>query len=86
MHISELSNRFIKDPSEAVKTGQIIKAMVLSVDTKAKRIALSIKALTAPAARPAAKAAAKPTARPTPKPEATLDEKLTALSMKWKVR
>lgn len=86
VHISELSNRFIKDPSEAVKTGQIIKAMVLSVDTKAKRIALSIKALTAPAARPAAKPAPKSAPRPAPKPEATLDEKLTALSMKWKVR
>lgn len=82
VHISELSNRFIKDPSEAVKTGQIVKVMVLSVDTKAKRIALSIKALTAPAPRPAAKVAAKPASRP----EATLDEKLAALSVKWKVR
>jgi protein Tex len=78
VHISELSNRYIKDPSEAVKTGQIVKVKVLSVDTKAKRIALSIKALTAPATRPIA--------RPTPKPPASLDEKLAALSMKWKVR
>ena len=39
MHISELSNRFIKEPSEAVKTGQIVKVKVLSVDIKAKRIA-----------------------------------------------
>ncbi len=51
VHISELSNRFIKDPSEAVKTGQIVKVKVLSVDIKAKRIALSIKALAAPRAR-----------------------------------
>ena len=78
VHISELSNRYIKDPSEAVKTGQIVKAKVLSVDTKAKRIALSIKALAAPTLRPIA--------RPAPKPEATLDEKLAALSTKWKVR
>ncbi|MGA9670141.1 MAG: Tex family protein [Terracidiphilus sp.] len=76
VHISELSNRYIKDPSEAVKTGQIVKVKVLSVDTKAKRIALSIKALSAPTPRPIA--------RPAPKPEATLDEKLAALSMKWK--
>jgi uncharacterized protein len=41
VHISELSNRFIKEPSEAVKTGQIVKVKVLSVDAKAKRIALS---------------------------------------------
>ncbi len=82
VHISELSSHFIKDPSEAVKTGQIVKVMVLNVDAKAKRIALSIKALSAPAPRPAAKSAA----RPAPKPEATLDEKLIALSMKWKVQ
>ncbi len=82
VHISELSNRFIKDPAEAVKTGQIVKVKVLSVDAKTKRIALSIKALTAPAQRPAPKTAAKPA----PKQEATLNEKLAALSVKWKVR
>jgi len=43
VHISELSNRFIKDPSEAVKAGQIVKVKVLSADLKAKRIALSMK-------------------------------------------
>jgi uncharacterized protein len=45
VHISELSVKFIKDPSEAVKAGQIVKVKVLSVDAKTKRIALSIKAL-----------------------------------------
>jgi uncharacterized protein len=79
VHISELSNRFIKEPSEAVKTGQIVKVKVLSVDTKARRIALSIKALSAPAPR----VPAKPTRKPQP---ATLNEKLAALSTKWKVR
>jgi uncharacterized protein len=49
VHISELSNRFIKDPSEAVKAGQIVKVKVLSADIKTKRIALSMKALMAPA-------------------------------------
>ena len=82
VHISELSNRFIKEPSEAVKTGQIVKVKVLTVDTKAKRIALSMKALMEPS-RPAS-------GRPAPKhdvrPPATLDEKLAALSSKWKVR
>jgi len=78
VHISELSNRYIKDPSEAVKTGQIVKVKVLSVDPKAKRIALSIKALSVIAPRPIA--------RPAPKPPASLDEKLAALSMKWKAR
>ena len=78
VHISELSNRFIKDPSEAVKTGQIVKVKVLGVDTKAKRIALSIKALSAPSPRPAAK--------PASSPQITINEKLAALSAKWKVR
>ena len=74
VHISELSNRFIKDPSEAVKTGQIVKVKVLSADTKTKRIALSIKALREPSSRPA------------PQPQVTMNEKLAALSSKWKVR
>ena len=45
VHVSELSNRYIKDPREAVKVGQIVKVKVISADAKAKRIALSIKAL-----------------------------------------
>lgn len=85
VHISELSNKFIKEPSEAVKTGQIVKVKVLSVDAKAKRIALSIKQLTAPAAGPGARPGARHE-KPAPKPQQTMDEKLAALSNKWKVR
>ena len=79
VHISELSNRFIKDPAEAVKSGQIVKVKVLSVDTKAKRIGLSIKALSAPASRTAPKKQTQP-------PPATLNDKLAALSSKWRTR
>ncbi len=103
VHISELSNRFIKEPSEAVKTGQIVKVKVLSADTKTKRIALSIKALlepsprpvkanSKPAQKPAAVSATKPAPAaapkpaPAPKPAQTMNDKLSALSMKWKVR
>ena len=50
VHISELANRYVKDPSEVVKVGQIVKVQVLSADPKAKRIALSMKALAAPPA------------------------------------
>jgi uncharacterized protein len=85
VHISELSNHFIKEPSEAVKTGQIVKVKVLAVDAKAKRIALSIKQLTGPATRPATRSAAKQE-KPAPKLQPTMDEKLAALSMKWKSR
>src|SRR5207245_11592311 len=45
VHVSELSARFVKDPKEAVKAGQIVRVKVLSADAKAKRISLSIKAL-----------------------------------------
>ena len=89
VHISELSNKFIKDPSEAVKTGQIVKVKVLTVDEKAKRIALSIKQLTAgapPSPRPSGKPAARPAPKPTPPPPASMQDKLAALNNKWKVR
>jgi protein Tex len=76
VHISELSNKFIKDPAEAVKTGQIVKVKVLSVDAKTMRIGLSIKALAAPAAHPQPK-------KPAPTPTATFEQKLAALSVKW---
>jgi uncharacterized protein len=80
VHISELSNRFIKEPSEAVKAGQIVKVKVLSVDAKTKRIALSMKALMEPAGRAPSKA------KPAPKPVLSMDQKLAALGSKWKVR
>lgn len=79
VHISELSNKFIKDPSEAVKAGQIVKVKVLTIDAKAKRVGLSIKALTAQASRPAPK-------KQVPPPPASFDDKLAALSSKWKTR
>ncbi len=80
VHISELSNRFIKDPSEAVKAGEIVKVKVLSVDTKAKRIALSIKALQSPQAKTS------PVKRVQPPPPPSMDDKLAALSSKWRTR
>jgi protein Tex len=80
VHISELSNRFIKDPSEAVKAGQIVKVKVLTVDAKAKRIALSIKALQAQVAKSV------PVQRTPPPPSPSIDDKLAALSSKWRTR
>jgi uncharacterized protein len=53
VHVSELSNKFIKDPSEAVKAGQIVKVKVLSADARTKRVSLSIKALLEAAPRTA---------------------------------
>lgn len=43
VHVSELADRFIKDPHEVVKAGDIVKVRVVEVDAKRKRIALSMK-------------------------------------------
>ncbi len=45
VHVSELSNRFIQDPREAVHVGEIVRVKVIGVDVAMKRISLSIKAL-----------------------------------------
>lgn len=43
VHVSEISHRYITDPSEALKLGQKVQVKVLEVDIARKRIALSIK-------------------------------------------
>jgi uncharacterized protein len=43
VHISAITNRFIKDPREAVKTGDIVRVKVLGVDVARKRIALTMR-------------------------------------------
>ena len=43
VHISEVTNRRLHHPSEAVKVGDIVKVIVLSVDEKRNRISLSMK-------------------------------------------
>ncbi len=43
VHISEVANRRLHHPSEAVKVGDIVKVVVLSVDEKRHRISLSMK-------------------------------------------
>ena len=80
VHISEIANRFIKEPAEVLKAGQIVKVKVLSADAKTKRIALSIKALLAPSApQPKNRAANAPM-------ELSIHDKLSTLSSKWRTR
>ena len=43
VHISSLSEKFIKDPREAVKAGDVVKVKVMEVDIPRKRIALSMR-------------------------------------------
>ena len=43
VHISELANRFVKDPAELFNVNDIVKVKVIGVDVLKKRISLSIK-------------------------------------------
>jgi uncharacterized protein len=49
VHISALSNTFVKDPHTVVKAGQVVKVKVLEVDEKRKRIALTMRLTDSPA-------------------------------------
>ena len=46
VHISQISEKFLKHPSEALAVGDVVKVKVLEVDEKKKRISLSIKQAT----------------------------------------
>mgnify|MGYP000850452544 CR=1 FL=1 len=62
VHVSALADRFVKDPREVVKVGQVVKAKVLDVDPKRQRIALTLR-LDEPAtdaARPQSASARRP--------------------------
>jgi len=48
VHVSALANKFVKDPHEVVKPGQIVKVKVMEVDEKRQRIALSMRLDDAP--------------------------------------
>lgn len=45
VHVSQLRNEFVKDPTKVVKVGQIVKVKVTEVNENLKRIQLSMKAL-----------------------------------------
>lgn len=52
VHVSQLADRFVKDPHEVVKAGDVVKVRVLEVDVKRKRISLSMRRDASPAAAP----------------------------------
>ena len=84
VHISELSDRYIKEPGDVVKVGQIVKVRVLSADANTKRIALSMKA---PGPKPAQGGAVQRGKQvPTPQPRPAMEDKLAALADRWKRR
>ena len=42
VHISQMSDKYVKHPSQVVSLGDVVKVRVLSVDLKKKRISLSM--------------------------------------------
>jgi protein Tex len=80
VHLSQMSNRFIRDPREAVKVGDVVQVKVISVEPETKRIGLSMKALMAANQKRRKKQQQRHNPRPqqpSPKPEKTPAE-LTA--------
>ncbi|WP_347139603.1 Tex family protein [Paracoccus sp. SSK6] len=59
VHVSQLANRFVKDPNEVVKVGDVVRVRVTEVDVPRKRIGLTMRT-DAEAAKSAPKAQAKP--------------------------
>jgi len=45
VHVSEITDRYIKHPSDVLKVGQKVKAVIINLDIKKQRIGLSIKQL-----------------------------------------
>lgn len=43
VHVSQLSDNFVSDPSQVVKVGQVVKVKVLEVNVQLKRVSLSMK-------------------------------------------
>jgi protein Tex len=73
VHVSQLADRFVKDPHEVVKAGDVVKVRVVEVDVKRKRIGLTMRkddggAAAERSARPQPNTA-RPAARDTRKPQ-----------------
>jgi len=43
IHISQLADKFVRDPGEIVKAGQQVMVRILEIDKERKRIALSLR-------------------------------------------
>src|SRR5215470_8193599 len=96
VHISELSQRYVRDPRDVVQVGQIVKVKVLGVDAALQRISLSMKGLqptgeqseaspkgTAGPVRRRRKRATPPKPPAAPAPETVMAEKLRELQARF---
>jgi uncharacterized protein len=79
VHISEIADRYVKDPSDVVRVGQIVKVHVLSADPKTKRIALSMK--TGISKKPQGPVKQKEKVDPPP-----MTDRIASLAERWKNR
>lgn len=76
VHVSRLADRFVKDPRDVVRAGDVVTVRVVEVDAQRKRIALSMRRDDAPPPRPAGrkpapdKRDARPAAKTGGKPDA----------------
>ena len=66
VHVSALANKFVKDPHEVVKPGQIVKVKVLDVDVKRQRISLTMRLDDTPGTSSRSASASTRPARPAP--------------------
>jgi uncharacterized protein len=91
VHLSQITNRFIKDPNEVLKVAQKVEVTVTEVDISRKRIALSMKETEKREPREAREPAKRPAhqqpafnKKPSPQPESDLQIKLAALKDRFK--
>jgi uncharacterized protein len=86
VHISELADRFVKDPREVVKAGDVVKVRVKEVDAPRKRIGLTMRsgAITpdAPGARPSGSPSRSGGASPPARPQADAGESALAAALR----
>jgi protein Tex len=71
VHVSQLADRFVKDPHEVVKAGDVVRVRVVEVDALRKRIALTMRRDNAPQDAQPARAAPVRGPMATPAPDAT---------------
>ena len=76
VHVSQLADRFVSDPKEIVKVGQVVKVHVLEVNESLKRISLSMRATDGKAPTASDRATSAPAPKksmaPTPKSAKTI--------------
>ncbi len=60
VHISALSDKFVKDPREIVKTGDVVRVKVMEVDLERRRVALTMRLSDQSDRKPTAKKAERP--------------------------